>query len=208
MKQIGEIGKALSVNKKSTNMPEVSGWLAVKKNEILQIYGDAHSFALAFNPTVQIKCAMNIERSLTADVPTIRQLLYTYKIEHLQIWMMAQIEDLNEYAGVKNKMATKQMKELASIIIVKSDYLKASEILLFFYKLKAGDFGGFYGTVDPQKVGEYLNAFLNWRSQELDKVYSKQAQEERDRKRKEWETTGITREEFEKLKISLSSRTQ
>ena len=183
-------------------MPEVSGWLAVKKNEILQIYGDAHSFALAFNPTVQIKCAMNIERSLTADVPTIRQLLYTYKIEHLQIWMMAQIEDLNEYAGVKNKMATKQMKELASIIIVKSDYLKASEILLFFYKLKAGDFGGFYGTVDPQKVGEYLNAFLNWRSQELDKVYSKQAQEERDRKRKEWETTCMTREEYEKRRKS------
>ena len=202
MKQIGEIGKALSVNKKSTNMPEASGWLAVKKNEILQIYGDAHSFALAFNPTVQIECAMNIERSLTADVPTIRQLLYTYKIEHLQIWMMAQIEDLNEYAGVKNKMATKQMKELASIIIVKSDYLKASEILLFFYKLKAGDFGGFYGAVDPQKVGEYLNVFKSWRSQELDKVHSKQAQEERERQRKEWQTTCITREEFEKRRIS------
>ena len=66
-------------------MPEASGWLAVKKNEIMQRYGDAHSFALAFNPTVQIKCAMNIERSLTADVPTIRQLLYAYHIEHLQI---------------------------------------------------------------------------------------------------------------------------
>ena len=181
-------------------MPEVSGWLAVKKNEIMQRYGDAHSFALMFNPSVQIKCAMNIERSLTGDAPTIRQLLYTYQIDHLQIWVMAQLEDLNEYVGVKNKIATAQMKELANMIIVKSDYLKASEILLFFHKLKAGDFGGFFGVVDPQKVGEYLNAFKNWRSMELDKVQSKQAQERRERERKEWESTCMTREEFENLR--------
>ena len=181
-------------------MPEVSGWLAVKKNEIMQRYGDAHSFALVFNPTVQIKCAMNIERSLTGDAPTIRQLLHTYQIDHLQLWMMAQLEDLNEYVGVKNKMETAQMKELANMIIVKSNYLKASEILLFFHKLKAGDFGGFFGVVDPQKVGEYLNAFKNWRSMELNKVQSKQAQERRERERKEWQRTCMTREEFENLR--------
>ena len=199
MKQIAEIGKAVSVNKKYTNTQKASGWLAVKKNEIQLKYGDAHSFALTFNPSVQLKCAMNIERALTGDVPTIRQLLYTYQIEHLQVWVMAQIEDLNEYAGVKNKMATAQMKELASMIIVKSEYLKVTEILLFFNKLKAGDFGGFFGTVDPQKVGEYLNAFKDWRSQVLDKLHNKQVQEERERKLKEWQTTGMTREEYEEL---------
>ena len=198
MKQIGEIGKVLSVNKKFMNTQEASGWLAVKKNEILLKYGDGHSFALAFNPSVQMKCAMNIEKSLTGDAPTIRQLLYTYQMEHLQVWVMAHLEDMNQYAGVKNKMATAHIKELASMIIVKSGYMKASEILLFFHKLKAGDFGGFFGTVDPQKVGEYLNAFKQWRSQELDKVYSRQAQEERERKREEWKRTGITREEYEK----------
>ena len=176
----------------------MSGWLGIKKNDIIKKYGDAHSFALAFNPTVQIKCAMHIERSLMSDVPTIRQLLHTYQLEHLQIWVMAHLEDLNEYVGVKNKMPTAQMKELSSMIILKSEYLKASEILLFFYKLKAGDFGGFYGTVDPQKVGEYLNAFRNWRSLALDKLYSKQAQEQRERERREWHKMGITREEYEK----------
>ncbi len=190
----------LSANKKYTNSQEASGWLVSKKNEIMQRYGDAHSFALTFNPSVQIKCAMSIERSLTGDAPTVRQLLYTYQMEHLQVWVMAHIEDLNEYVGVKNKMATAQMKELASMIIVKSEYLKVSEILLFFHKLKAGDFGGFFGTVDPQKVGEYLNAFKVWRSQVLDKLHTKQAQEERERKLKEWERTGMSREEYEELK--------
>ena len=183
----------------------MSGWLAVKKNEILLRYGDAHSFALAFNPSVQMKCAMNIERSLTGDAPTIRQLQYAYEMEYLQVWVMAHLEDLNEYVGVKNKMATAQMKELASMIIVKCDYLKASELLLFFHKLKAGDFGGFYGVVDPQKVGESLTIFKNWRSMELDKVNNKIQQEELERKRKEWKRTGITREEYEKNRLIMKT---
>ncbi len=140
---------------------------------------------------------MNVERSLTGDAPTIRQLLYSYQIEQLQVWMMAQLLDLNEYVGVKNKMETAQMKALANVLIVESYYLKASEMLLFFYKLKAGDFGGFYGAVDPQKVGECLIAFKKWRSLELDKINNKIAQEDRERKRKEWRKTGITREEYE-----------
>ena len=177
-------------------MPEVLGWLAVKKNEILLTYGDAHCFALTFNPSVQKMCAMYIERSLTGNAPTIRQLLHTYQLEHVQIWVMAHLEDLNEYAGVKIKMETAHIKELANIIIAKSPFLKASEILLFFYKLKAGDFGGFYGTVDPLKVGDSLNSFLDWRSMELDKVNNKTAQEKREREQIEWQKTSITREEY------------
>ena len=177
-------------------MPEVSGWLVEKKNEILSNYGDAHNFALVFNPSVQIMCAMNIERSLMGNAPTIRQLLHTYQLEHVQIWMMAHLEDLNEYAGVKNKIATNHIKELASMIIVKSSFLKSSEILLFFHKMKAGDFGGFYGTVDPLKVGESLNDFLDWRRLELDKVNNKTAQDKREHDHKECNKTAITREEY------------
>lgn len=202
MKQIGEIGKVHSANKNCMTTQEAWGWLAVKKNQILQRYGDANSFAVAFNPSVQIKCAMNIERSLTGDAPTIRQLLYTYQMEHLEVWVRAQLIDLNEYAGVKTKMETAQMRELANMIIVKSEYLKASEILLFFHKLKAGDFGGFYGTVDPQKVGEYLGAFKVWRSQELDKVNSKLVQEQQERNRAEWQKTAISREEYKRRRMA------
>ena len=154
---------------------------------------------------MQMMCAMNIERALTGDAPTIKQLLYTYKIEQIQVWLMAQIEDLNNYAGVKSKMTTPQMRELAGIIIVNTEYLKASEILLFFYKLKAGEFGGFYGTVDPQKVGEYLIAFKSWRSQELDRVHHKHMMEKRERERKEWQKTAITREEYDRRRASVAS---
>ena len=200
MKQIGNLLKVQNESKKSSTSQGAWGWLEVKKTEIVAKYGDANSFALKFNPSVQMKCAMNIEKALTGDAPTIKQLLYTYKIEQLQVWLMAQIEDLNSYAGVKSKMTTRQMRELAGIIIINTGYLKASEILLFFYKLKAGDFGGFYGTVDPQKVGEYLIAFKSWRRQELDRVHHKHMLKERERKRRAWQQTAITREEYNKLR--------
>ena len=130
MKQIGELGKALSINKNCTTTQEAWGWLAVRKNEIRMRYGDANSFAVAFNPSVQIKCAMNIERSLTGDAPTIRQLLHTYQMEHLEVWVRAQLIDLNEYVGVKNKMETAQMKDLARTIILKSEYIQVNSNLL------------------------------------------------------------------------------
>ena len=56
-----------------------------------------------------MKCAMNIEKALTGDAPTIKQLLYTYNIEQLQVWIMAQIVDLNNIAGVGGGVFYKNM---------------------------------------------------------------------------------------------------
>lgn len=153
---------------------------------------------MTFNPSVQIQCAMNVARSLTGNAPTIMQLLHTYDYPEIQVWMIAQINDLNEYAGVKTKMSLDQMKELAKVLIVKCKFLKASEILLFFHMLKGGDFGSFYGTVDPQRVGEHMNEFLKWRRMELDKIHSIQKQIEHEQKHKMWRKNAISREEYER----------
>ena len=112
---------------------------------------------------MQSSFAQDIERAIDGTAPTIRELLHAYKLEQLEVWMMAQIENLNNFAGVKQKMRINQMQELAAILLQKCQHLKATEILLFFFKLKGGDFGGFYGVVDPQKVAEYFNVFMQWR---------------------------------------------
>lgn len=173
-------------------------------NPILADYGDAHSFALMFNPSKQITCANNIEKVLMGNAPKINELKQVYTIENLQVWIMAQIDNLNEYVGVKSKMEVPQMRELAAIILSKSGYLNASEVLIFFYKLKAGDFGSFYGVVDPQKVGEYLNLFIDWRREEIYRVTSKHQQLEREREHKEWKKRAITREMYQKNRASKS----
>lgn len=174
-------------------MPE---WISRKKDEIIKRYGDALSFATAFNPSIQVKCALNIERTLKGDAPTIRQLIFTYPIEQVQVWLAAQMEHLNEFTGVKEKMSVAQMDMLGEIFITKGMYLKASEILLFFYMFRSGDLGELYGSVDPLKVAAAINPFLAWRAKELDKIEQKQRAEKRIEQREQSFANGITRARY------------
>ena len=198
MKQIGNLLKVQNESKKSSTSQGAWGWLEVKKTKILATYGDANSFALQFNPSVQMKCAMNIEKALMGEAPKIRELKEVYSIELLEVWIMAQIENLNDYVGVKSKMEIYQMRDLAAIILNKCDYLNASEVLIFFYKLKAGEFGSFYGVIDPQKVGEFLNNFFEWRREEFFRVKNENEQAVRQEKLRVSQRKAITREEYER----------
>ena len=109
MKRIDKLLKVQNENKKSSTSQGAWGWLEVKKTKILATYGDANSFALQFNPSVQMKCAMNIEKALMGEAPKIRELKEVYSIELLQVWIMAQIVDLNNIAGVGGGVFYKNM---------------------------------------------------------------------------------------------------
>lgn len=169
-----------------------------KKHEIVKRYGDAHNFAVAFNPDVQYKCAMDIERSLYGAAPTLRQLSATYTQNQNVMWIMAHLNDLNNFCGVKSKMDVPQMKQVASIILIEYPYLKASEVLLFFYRFKAGLHGQLYGSVDPLMITSALVDFMKWRASERGRIEDIKRQEERRRALEESRKNAITREEYEK----------
>ena len=200
MKKIGQIAKQQIEKDKSCNLPERQVWLSKRKDEIIALHGDAKEFALRFNPDIQVSCALNLEKSLTGNAPTLRQLEYAYGVKGIRAWFSIQFENLNKFVGVANKMTVEQMQMLADIFIVKVPYLKASEILLFFYKFKSGDLGDLYGSVDPLKISTALNEFLKWRSLELDKLHQRLREERRAKQHKEWLENAITREEYERRK--------
>jgi len=204
MKKIGEIAKY--ENNKLSNSQEKQVWLESRKSEIIALYGSAKQFGIKFNPDIQVSCARNIERSLLGNAPTLRQLEYAYEIKAVRVWFAAQLENLNKFTGVSNKMSVEQMQMLADIFIVKVPYLKASEILLFFYKFKSGDLGELYGSVDPLKLSTSLNEFLKWRSFELDKVYQRQREEKRRIDIENSKINGITREEYEEKKAKTDKQ--
>lgn len=181
-------------------MPERQAWLDKRKDEIIALHGDAKEFALRFNPDIQVSCALNLEKSLTGNAPTLRQLEYAYGVKGIRAWFSIQFENLNKFVGVANKMTVEQMQMLADIFIVKVPYLKASEILVFFHKFKSGDLGELYGSVDPLKLSTSLNEFLKWRSLELDRLHQRLREERRAKQHKEWLENAITREEYERRK--------
>ena len=195
MKKLTELLPTQFAERKSLELPK---WLLEKSKAIIERYGTAQEFTVSFNPDIQVNCAANVERSLTGEAPTVRQLLATYTHKQMAVWLMGHFENLNVFVGVKLKMEYEQMVMLADIILTEYPYLKASEVLLFFHQYKSGNHGELYSSVDPMKVTVALHSFLKWRAAELDKIKARRLQEDRERKRAEWTTTGITREEYEK----------
>jgi len=184
--------------RKSLELPK---WLLEKRETIIKRYGTAQEFAVSFNPDIQAKCAANVERSLTGEAPTIRQLLATYTHKQMTVWLMGHFENLNAFVGVKSKMEYEQMTMLADIILIEYPYLKASEILLFFFYFKGGKFGELYGTVDPLKVTVALHEFIKWRAKELDKIEQKQKADMETQQREQSFANGITRARYLRRKF-------
>ena len=77
-----------------------------------------------------------------------------------------------------------QVLELSVMIRVEYYYLKASELLLFFFKLKTGEYGTFYGVVDPMVIMSALIEFKAYRKRQLEK-YDREEQERQREKRYE-----------------------
>ena len=73
-------------------------WLVVNR------YGDGESFAKKFNPSLQVVCAQNVERSFRGNAPSLALLGETYPDEQVNTWIIAQLMDLYKFAGVKEKL--------------------------------------------------------------------------------------------------------
>ena len=115
--------------------------LSERTRLVVNRYGDGESFAKKFNPSLQVVCAQNVERSFKGNAPSLALLGETYPDEQVNTWIIAQLMDLYKFAGVKEKPTFQQVLELSVMIRVEYYYLKASELLLFFFKLKAGEYG-------------------------------------------------------------------
>lgn len=68
--------------------------------------------------------------------------------------------------GVKEKMPVSRQKELSVLILTEYPFLKASEMLLFFHRLKCGRYGRFYGSVDALTITTSLLQFMDERRKE------------------------------------------
>lgn len=172
---------------------------------VIQRYGDGRRFAETFNPDLQKVCAQNVERSFAGDAPTIATAMSAYNIEQVRVWILAQIENLNQFAGTKNKMNPGQMTMLSDIIITEYYYLKASELLLFFFQFKSGKYGELYGSVDPLRITSALVEFASYRRGMISKIEDEKRRKESEKS--EREKVAITRREYRMRKLAKSGKT-
>lgn len=130
-------------------------------------YGDAGRFLSIFTPDLQVVAARHLERTYTGTAPTLATITCGYGEAVAIVWICIQLENVNLFSGAKEKMPVSRQKELATLILTEYPFLKASELLLFFYRLKCGIYGRFYRSVDALTITSSLLRFMDERRKEM-----------------------------------------
>ena len=118
-------------------------------------------FLVMFNADKQIDICRNPADCWFGRYPTLSQVDMIYGLDTAEMWLTAQLNNLMEYCGCKVKLNELQLDELSAIIYCSFGYLRISEIMYFFWNFKAGKFEKFYGAMDPIKIMDSLEAFVN-----------------------------------------------
>ncbi|MDR1161639.1 MAG: hypothetical protein LBK45_04790, partial [Tannerellaceae bacterium] len=156
-------------------------------------YGKARNFLDVFTPQYQAYAAEHAERAYTGVAPSLLTVERGYSAQVLEVFLCVQLEDLNMFAGVKAKLPIERQRELARLIRVEYPKLKASEVLLFFQRLKCGRYGRFYGMVDALFITSALAQFMHERRADLIRIDEERKERE---KAAQPESKGITYAEY------------
>lgn len=149
--------------------PPSSKWLPTQQlpTAIRTRYGDAAAFLLTFAPSLQQLVAGHAEQAYLGFAPTLSGVISCYGESTAVTWLCAMLEDLNDFTGIRDKMELPQQLALSRLIVMEYHYLKVTELHLFFYRIKCGRYGRFYGVVDTMFVSSSLLSFLTERQREL-----------------------------------------
>lgn len=149
---------------------------------------------------MQYKFCRDVSRCINGTAPTLANLRVEYGEKLAESWLEIQLQDLSEFSGCKDKLSIEQIEQTARVINVEFYYLKVTELMLFFFRFKAGKYGRFYGAVDGLVITTALQDFLQYRAQEIDKYKEYQRKSESEAQARDEAKHVMTYEEYNELK--------
>lgn len=163
-----------------------------------KLHSDLGEFGKAMNPDVQVLYGRDPRHAVECQAPMLCVIDAAYGVNAAAVWLAPHLRDLCIYCGVRDKLNEQQLEKVAEIIRYEFGYLKASEMMLFFWRFKAGCYGRFYGIVDPLIIMDALrNGFVPERNRMLEKI----EKEQRDAEYQAWlDSDRITLEEYYRRK--------
>ena len=128
-----------------------------RRSELLERYGrDSRCIVRFFGPNLESRycgTALNVYRCCTEPiVPTCGELQELYGDGAMVVWLSGLIFDLCEYVGARDKPSPDAIRQCAEVLLYIVEGFKATEVLLFFHRCKAGAYGRFYGAADLQQL--------------------------------------------------------
>ncbi len=161
---------------------------------LLSAYPTVEQFLISavYNPDGQTTLCRNVNDCWFGDHPTLILLDNTYEKDVAEAWLVPQLVNISEYAGSKDKLTKEQVTECAFVIRNNYGYLKVSELMLFFHRFKAGQYGDFYGAVSPLTITSALRMFMSDRVVAIERM----EQEKREIEYEEQKKGAISFEEY------------
>lgn len=141
----------------------------------------------AFNPGNQTRFCQDVDKVHFGKAPQLKVITAAYGLRASVVWLSIQLNDLAEFAGCREKLRQSQMDELAAIIATGYGHMKLTELMLFFLKIKRGEYGKFYGAIDPMMILGALQQFEEYRCTALRNKLRQQEQQQKERQAAEAE---------------------
>lgn len=162
---------------------------------VLSRYGTIDNFMRTMSPAQQVMVPQNRQECIVGDFPTLNNIASAYGRTAPIQWLLAQIINLSEFCGVKDKLTGDQAEELAWLLAGDYSYYKVTQFLVFFHDFKMGKFGKFFGSVDPLVITTAIREF----DKERIRIIAKQEQEEERRRLDEEAKNAITYQQWLEL---------
>lgn len=113
-----------------------------------------------------------------------------------RVWIKTQIVVVNDFIGVKEKMNDIQLNTLCDQILVEYGGLNLLEFALFCSRLRSGKYESFYGSVDPMRIMQSLEDFMEDRRRDINKAVEVEEKIRKEKELKEHRKTAITYEQY------------
>lgn len=102
------------------------------------------------------------------NAPTLASVFKIYGQEFIIAYIEYWIDNLNDFINASRKMTPDQMGETAIMIYQYYPYLNVADLNLVFTKIKHGEFGKLYESIDGVKILEYFRTYSNERADKIE----------------------------------------
>lgn len=162
----------------------------------VKLWRDEWQFIERFSPANLVKlCGKEVE-CMAADTPCVAHVRIAWGEQLTTKWLATFLMRINEDSGKRQKMSIEQIDDYARILTHEYGYLKPQEFMLFFLRFKAGYYGEFYDSVDPNVIMKSFHRFMEWRRDLLGKAEAERTRRERQRQEQAVSAAKVTFEEY------------
>ena len=150
---------------------------------LLQRYPTPDVFFRVFNVRRQVYICQNPASCILGLSPTLTQLDIMYGAFTSVKWLIPFIADASLNCGLKEDASEDQLLFIATAMSSRYKWMKAGELMQFFFNFKAGFYERFYSYFDPQTIIRSMPSFLHERQQiiEVNERELKEKEAEKDR---------------------------